>query len=112
MNEVNDADLIVFDGYVLKWQRILNLYDWRIERSTRRPKKSMAEVVFDDSAMLASYRVGRNFGSAAVTPDSLERTALHELLHVLLRKFSLEQSEANEHEIVNLLEKLLMEIKP
>ena len=109
LNEVTSADCAAFDAYVVKWQRKLNLKQWRIERSLRRPKKSMAEVVFDDGAMLATYRIGMSFGSAEVTADSLERTALHELLHVLLRKFKFDQSEANEHEIVNVLEKLLME---
>lgn len=111
MNPVTDADLVAFDGYMQKWQRILDLGSWRIERGSRRPKKNMAEVHFTDDAMLASYRVGMNFGAAAVTPDSLERTALHETLHVLLRKFKMEQTDANEHEIVNVLEKLLMDAK-
>ena len=111
MNEVTDADLVLFDGYVKKWQKLLNLSDWRIERAGRRPKKNMAEVVFDDGAMLAAYRVGVTFGSEPVTPSSLESTALHELLHIRLRKFKMEQSEANEHEIVNMFEKLLMEAK-
>lgn len=108
-NPVSTADCKAFEGYMQKWQKLLQLGDWRIERSTLRPKKSMAEVVFDDPAMLASYRIGVSFGSAEVTPDSLERTALHETLHVLLRKFKLDQSEANEHEIVNVLEKILMD---
>ncbi len=111
MNPVTPADCVLFDGYVRKWQRILNLGDWRIERSARRPKRAMAEVVFDDVAMLASYRIGENFGAAEVTPDSLERTALHEVLHVRLRKFKEDPSESNEHEIVNFFEKLLMEVK-
>lgn len=110
MNEVSAKDCLAFDEYIKKWQGILSLNDWRIERSTRRPKKNMAEVVFNDGAMLATYAIGQNFGSAEVTPDSLERTALHEVLHVCLRKFRMDQSEANEHEIVNMFEKLLMEM--
>lgn len=111
MNEVTPENCKAFDEYVAKWQKLLNLSSWRIEKGSRRPKNVMADVTFDDAAMLAVYRIGKDFGSAKVTADSLERTALHELLHVMLRKFKVEQSEANEHEIVNLLEKLLMEIK-
>ena len=111
MNPVSDEDCKAFDGYMAKWQRLLNLSDWRVERGGRRPKRAMAEVVCNDAAMLATYRIGADFGAAAVTPDSLERTALHELLHVRLRKFKMDNSEANEHEIVNVLEKLLMDAK-
>lgn len=109
MNEVSDAQCKEFDGYVQKWQRLLNLSDWRIERGKGRPKKVFSDVTFDDGAMLASYRIGANFGSAEVNSDSLERTALHEVLHVRLRKFELSTTEANGHEIINVLEKLLME---
>ena len=108
VNEVTDKHCKEFGRYVQKWQRKLNLEHWRIERGVKRPKKSMAEVSFNDEAMLATYRIGESFGAAEVTADSLERTALHELLHVLLRKFKLDQSESNEHEVVNTLEKLLM----
>ena len=111
MNEVSADDLVTFDGFVQKWQRILNLSDWRIERGVRRPKHNMAQVSFYDADMLAMYRVGTQFGSTPVNADSLERTAVHELLHIRLRKFKLDQSEANEHEIVNTLEKLLMDAK-
>lgn len=110
MNEVTLEHCKEFEGYVAKWQRLLNLVDWRIEKGSRRAKKAMAEVVFDDGAQLATYRIGQSFGSAEVTSDSLERTALHELLHVRLRRFKMDQSEANEHEVVNVLEQLLMEL--
>lgn len=111
MNPVTPEQCKEFDGYMRKWQRLLNLENWRIERGARRPKKAMAEVVFNDEAMLATYRIGADFGSAAVDADSLERTALHEVLHVRLRRFKMEPTEANEHEIVNTFEKLLMEAK-
>lgn len=110
VNEVNDIHCALFDGYVKKWQRRLSLESWRIERSTRRAKKDMAEVICNDEGMLATYRIGTNFGSTEVTEHTLESTALHEVLHILLRKFKLDQSMANEHEIVNMFEKLLMEM--
>jgi len=46
-------------------------------------KQAMASVEFNDSARLAVYRLG-DFGAEKITPDSLDRTALHELLHVFL----------------------------
>jgi hypothetical protein len=56
-----------------------------------------------------------DFG-AEITPESLDQTALHELLHVFLHdlmtvaqdpRSSQDQIEAQEHRVVNLLEKLL-----
>jgi hypothetical protein len=110
-NELSAADCLVFDGFVAKWQSILNLADWRIERAGKRSAKNMAEVVFDDGARLASYRVGVSFGDTPVTPASLESTALHEVLHVLLHDM-LEADggalEGAEHRVINILEKLLL----
>ena len=111
MNELSAADCTAFDGYVLKWQKILNLSDWRIERSDRRAKRNMAEVVITDAARLATYRVGLSFGAAEVTPASLAATALHELLHILLHDMLEAEPaalEGAEHRVINVLEKLLI----
>lgn len=108
-NELTDEHCAAFDGYVQKWQRLLNLSDWRIERAARRSKRAMAEVSFDKPARLATYRIGVSFGACEVTPDSLERTALHEVLHILLHDALDEPGEASEHRVINVLEKLLME---
>jgi hypothetical protein len=75
----------------------------------------MASVEFNEGARLATYRLG-DFGTEEVTPQSLDQTALHELLHVFLhdlitaaqdQKSSVELLEKEEHRVVNLLEKLL-----
>lgn len=110
-NELTAADCLTFDGYVAKWQSILNLADWRIERAAKRSTKNMAEVAFDDGARLASYQVGISFGSAPVTAASLESTALHEVLHVLLHDMLETEGaalEGAEHRVINILEKLLL----
>ena len=111
MNELTADDCAAFDGYVVKWQKILNLCDWRIERAGRPAAKSMAEVCFDPGARLAVYKIGRSFGAAEVTPAALEETALHELLHVLLYDLTSGESsnlESAEHRVINVLEKLLI----
>lgn len=100
-----------FDGYVKKWQRILNLQDWRIERSSG-AAKAMAEVLIEYPDRLATYKLG-SFGSAQITPQTLEGTALHEVLHVLMAdlvkgKLKGDALVSAEHRIVNTLEKLLM----
>jgi len=105
-----------FDEYVAFWQSVLNLNDWRIERSAKPAKNAMADVEFDPVARLAIYRLG-DFGSTAITNLSLSQTALHEVLHVFLhdlvviaqdRDATFEQLEAAEHRVINVLEKILV----
>ena len=75
----------------------------------------MASVEFNTTARLATYRLG-DFGAEKITPESLDQTALHELLHVFLHdlmtvaqdpKSSQDEVEMQEHRVINLLEKLL-----
>jgi len=108
-------DAKLFAQSVKKWQQILSLGDWRIEKGMKPAKQAMASVEFNDSARLATYRLG-DFGAEKITPDSLDKTALHELLHVFLHdlmmvatdpKSSDEDIEMQEHRVINLLENLL-----
>jgi len=108
-------DAEYFAQSVKKWQQVLSLGDWRIEKGVKPAKNAMASVEFNDAARLATYRLG-DWGAEQITPSSLEKTALHELLHIFLHdlmvtatdpKTSDEQLEAQEHRIINLLEQLL-----
>lgn len=114
-NPVGSEDAKQFDGYIRHWQQRLNLSDWRIERGIKPAKGAMASVEFNEGARLATYRLG-DFGAEAITAQSLERTCVHELLHVFLhdlivtaqdRGATPEQLEAAEHRVVNVLERLL-----
>jgi hypothetical protein len=109
----DDAQL--FAQSVKKWQQVLSLGDWRIEKGIKPAKAAMASVEFTPAARLAVYRLG-DFGAEKITPDSLDRTALHELLHIFLHdlmcvatdpKSSDEEIEMQEHRVINLLENLL-----
>ena len=109
-------DAALFAQSVKKWQKILNLCDWRIEKGLKPAKNAMASVEFNEPARLATYRLG-DFGAEKITQESLDQTALHELLHVFLHdlmtaaqdpKSSQEEIEVQEHRVVNLLEKLLI----
>jgi hypothetical protein len=109
----NDAEL--FAKSVQKWQQVLSLGDWRIEKGMKPAKAAMASVEFNDIARLATYRLG-DFGAEKITRDSLDKTALHELLHVFLHdlitvaqdpKSSQDEVDMQEHRVVNLLENLL-----
>ena len=108
-----DAEL--FAQSVKKWQQVLSLGDWRIEKGMKPAKEAMASVEFNQTARLATYRLG-DFGAEKITPESLDKTALHVLLHVFLHdlmctatdpKSSDEEIEMQEHRVINLLENLL-----
>jgi len=115
MNIPTAEDAELFAQSVRKWQQVLSLGDWRIEKGLKPAKQAMASVEFNDGARLATYRLG-DWGSEKITPKSLEKTALHELLHVFLHdlmtaaqdpKSSEDELEKQEHRIINLLENLL-----
>ena len=108
-------DVAYFAQSVRKWQQVLSLGDWRIEKGSKPAKAAMASVEFNTPARLATYRLG-DFGAERITPESLDQTALHELLHVFLHdlltvaqdpKSSQDEVEMQEHRVINLLEKLL-----
>ena len=105
----------LFAQSVRKWQQVLSLGDWRIEKGSKPAKQAMASVEFTPNARLAVYRIG-DFGAEKITPESLDRTALHELLHIFLHdlmvvsqdpKSSDDEIEMQEHRVINLLENLL-----
>ena len=114
-NTPTQQDAELFAQSVKKWQQVLSLGDWRIEKGSKPAKEAMASVEFNQTARLATYRLG-DFGAEKITPDSLDRTALHELLHIFLYdllcvatdpKSSDEEIEMQEHRVINLLENLL-----
>ena len=114
-NTPTQQDAELFAQSVKKWQQVLSLGDWRIEKGSKPAKEAMASVEFNQTARLATYRLG-DFGAEKITPDSLDRTALHELLHIFLYdllcvatdpKSSDEEIEMQEHRVINLLEQLL-----
>jgi hypothetical protein len=115
-NIPTSQDAEFFALCVKKWQSILHLGDWRIEKGMKPAKQAMASVEFNESARLATYRLG-DFGAEEITNESLETTALHELLHVMLHdllaaaqdpKSSQDDIDKQEHRVINLLERLLM----
>jgi hypothetical protein len=119
MNELTPLDMDAFDVFMRSWQGKLGLDDWRIVRSLKKPRKGvMAEVLKRDLGQrLASYRVGMSFGATEVSPHSLEQTAVHELLHVLLFELIELAKDENtpavvlesaEHRVINILERLLV----
>jgi hypothetical protein len=108
-------DAAYFAKSIKKWQQVLSLGDWRIEKGIKPAKQAMASVEFNENARLAVYRLG-DFGAEKITHETLDKTALHELLHIFLHdlmmvatdpKSSDEDIEMQEHRVINLLENLL-----
>jgi hypothetical protein len=105
-----------FDRYVAKWQRVLNLRDWRIERGQKPAQRgAMAEVECHPGARLATYRLG-DWAGEEINSGSLSKTALHEVLHVFLYDLIVTASdhrsidgaiETAEHRVINVLENLI-----
>lgn len=115
-NPVTDADADKFQAYMEFWQEKLGLMDWRIVRSPKR-STNMAEVHKRDvEARLACYRVGAHFGADQVNDYTLESTAVHETLHILLAELielarsgaDAKQIMAAEHRVVHTFERLLV----
>jgi hypothetical protein len=110
-----------FDGYVRKWQTILNLSDWRIVRKDGKTS-NMAEVFgFDSEARLCRYRLGRVWPKQEEPSDvNLESAAIHEILHVRFHDFGAaceeygsasEQAGIAEHAIIIVMEKLFLKFR-
>jgi len=115
-NIPTSQDAEFFALCVKKWQSILHLGDWRVEKGLKPAKQAMASVEFNEGARLATYRLG-DFGGEKITDEILEATALHEVLHVFLHdlmaasqdpKSSEEEIEKQEHRVINRLEQLLL----
>lgn len=117
VNPVTPEDAEFFASCVKRWQHALGLHDWRIALSDRRsPRKVMAEVSkFDLGQRSASIRLGKHWSGEPVTPEALDQTALHEVLHIMFHPL-IETARANqdeeaigsaEHAIINVLEVLL-----
>jgi hypothetical protein len=116
VNETTPEHAAKFAVYVADWQTKLNLNDWRIHQGSKPARGAMADMSIDVTSRLAVWRLGKHFGTELVTDQSLEATALHEVLHVLIADFALavetkaadEVIESAEHRIINTLERLLV----
>jgi hypothetical protein len=118
MPQVTDADATEFAKCLRAWQVKLGLQDWRIVLSPIAAKKSMAEMdKWDWLQRQVTCRLGRDWKSTPVNSTTIEQTAVHELLHVLL--FELIETARNptsshedigsvEHRVINTLEQLLV----
>lgn len=110
-------DKLAFIQYVKFWGEKLGLQDWRITVAKKAASGSnMAEVKIFHKNRMANVYLGKDFGqNTPVTPESLEKTALHELLHVFMAEITNqieygitgESLESAEHRVIHILEERL-----
>lgn len=103
----------------MAWQRLLNLADWRIIFNPGKTKTLSEVYDFSEPDKLVRYKIGSDWGTNPVNEESLEETAIHELLHVRLRPLIRavadygEDSDVvaeKEHEIIVVLSPLLQKL--
>jgi len=116
-NDPTDEHIQSFANYLEQWQTVLNLNDWRIERSAKKASRGViAQVAHSLPDRLAAWQLGADWGPLPVTDYELESAAVHELLHVMLAELiAVAQSkpdddtmQAAEHRVINTLERILV----
>jgi hypothetical protein len=115
------ADADRFWEHLRRWQVTLGLSGWRITRSKKPAPGVLSQMEkFDFRQQQVSCRLGPDWKSTDINDKTLEQTAVHELLHVLL--YSLieiaktpgadeEAIAAAEHSVINVLESVLVPVK-
>lgn len=116
-NVPNAAQRLEYEKHLKKWQTVLNLNDWRIKLGKRPARKgAMADILPQVPDRLANARLG-DFGGEEINSQTLEATALHEILHVFFAPLihvclqpdtTLEIVNSVEHSLINTLESLLV----
>jgi hypothetical protein len=98
------------------WQTRLNLNNWRIEFKPEQFAKAgdMADATYWIDDRCASVRLGK-WWSTEPTAKEISRTALHEVLHILLEELVVAAQSKDktmvlsaEHGIIVLLERVLI----
>jgi hypothetical protein len=91
----------LFERSIWKWQRLLNLVDWRIGLSTVPVRGKYLAVTMppDLQARTATIRLGESWDENNLpTDDQLERIACHEVLHIFLHEMLAFTGESNANE--------------
>lgn len=114
-NALTHEQIEQFGQYIIHYQDLLNLRDWRIEPSGRPAGRgAMADVGISMEDRLAVYSVGADWGNMPINESTIKSTACHEVLHIFLKPlmqacFQRDEGAAEqlEHSVIVVLEKLL-----
>lgn len=119
MYTLTDEDSAAYWRLFRDWQRKLGLMDWRITQSPDTTKPNVMAFIdtFDWVQRQAKATLNRRWKSTPITKHTLEQTAVHELLHVMLHELvekaqtpgvHADELASVEHSIINRLELLLV----
>lgn len=98
------------------WQSLLRLNDWDIEFEVVRgfsAPETYAYIQADprEKSAKLSFVDPRDWRPEALTGDLVERTIVHELLHVHFRQAGFDYDEVSEELLVTQLEKILVSLR-
>lgn len=116
LNPLTDEHKHLFVENMKKWQKLLNLMDWRYVKN-RKKSREMADVEIFPEDRLVRYAIGTDTGSLTVTDQLLDQLTCHESLHILLDPLIRAAAASGniyeprvmelEHGVIAVLEKLL-----
>lgn len=103
-----------------EWQKILRLQDWDVRTSIRRAadmklKDANAEISVNVQHRLADITVldPIDFGKFELNPQDMEKSLVHELLHIHNRTFTIglnEQLQDAEEQAINMVAGALIQL--
>jgi len=115
---ITEAQAKKFWVFLDKWQEKLNLRNWIIVHSPEPAHKAQAMITkIQWKQQQCTCRIGLDWGALPIDDADLERTAAHELLHILLHELNTVATQpgvsqddvlAAEHRVINVLEPLLV----
>jgi len=115
--KTSELDFCYFQDRVDRWAERLGLGDWDIRCAHTECVEVLAEVSINPVGRVASVALSTDWGDLdEITRDTLDKTARHEVLHVVLadlvryaenRTQDEELRDTIEHAIVRRLEKAL-----
>lgn len=108
-----------FERYIFKWQRLLNMMDWRMGLSAAHARGALALVhKMDLGARTGTIRLAAEWDENNPPDDwYLEQVACHEVLHIFLHEMlqfysnggsSEADKESSEHRVIQALCALLV----
>lgn len=116
--KVSSINYKYFQERVKYWQKQLSCLDWSIHFENKPLDDEYARTNMHNEAGVATIILATSFPKKDLTDYQLDKTALHEVLHLLLNDFSTEAKaryaneydiDRAEHRVIRVFENLLME---